>query len=124
MQRLKRIFNIILAVTLVLSVFMVPVSAEVEEVVSASIPYETYVYDYDGNRIEVPSRRHVGSHSKWYNRMQGPFREAGALKEGKFGDAKVFLLEARKAGDIVYELLKKEPLFFTDEFHEGEAPDW
>lgn len=78
------------------------------------------VYDYDGNRIEVPSRRHVGAHSKWYDLMQGPFREAGALSEGKFGDAKVFLLEAHKAGDVVYELLKKEPCFFTDEYQEAQ----
>lgn len=24
------------------------------------------VYDYDGKRIEVPSRRHAGGHSEWY----------------------------------------------------------
>ncbi len=54
MQRLKRLFNIVLAVTLVLSVFMVPVSAGVDEVVSASIPYDTYVYDYDGNPVITP----------------------------------------------------------------------
>lgn len=74
------------------------------------------VYDYDGKRIEVPSRRHVGSHSKWYNLMQPAFREAGALTEGRFGDAQVFVVDARMAGDIVYELLKKEPFFFTDDY--------
>lgn len=77
------------------------------------------VYDYDGNRIEVPSRRHVGAHSKWYDLLRPVFREAGALKEGSFGDAHVFLVDARMAGDIVYDLLKKEPLFFTDEYQEA-----
>lgn len=81
------------------------------------------VYDYDGRRIEVPSRRHVGHHSKWYNILAPEFKKAGALREGKFGDAGVFLLEARKAGDMVYELLKKEPLFFTDEYHEGKSDE-
>ena len=83
------------------------------------------VYDYEGKRIEVPSRRHVGSHSKWYNLLQPRFREAGALKEGKFGDAKVFILDAHAAGDIVYDLLKKEPLFFTDEYQASKGvTDW
>ena len=77
------------------------------------------VYDYEGKRIEVPSRRHVGGHSKWYDLMQPAFREAGALREGRFGDAKVFLVDAHKAGDIVYQLLQKEPLFFTDEYQES-----
>ena len=74
------------------------------------------VYDYEGKRIEVPSRRHVGGHSKWYDLMQPVFRKAGALREGRFGDAEVFLVDARKAGDAVYQLLQKEPLFFTDDY--------
>lgn len=82
-------------------------------------PQQLVVYDYDGCRIEVPSRRHVGSHSKWYDLCRPLFFEAGALSEGKFGDAHVFILDARQAGDIVYELLKKEPLFFTDEYQEA-----
>ena len=81
------------------------------------------VYDYDGRRIEVPSRRHVGSHSRWYDLMAPLFRQAGALRDGKFGDAGVFLLEARKAGDLVYELLKKEPLFFTDGYQESKKAE-
>lgn len=80
---------------------------------------ELVVFDYDGRRIEVPSRRHVGSHSKWYNLMEEPFRKAGGLTEGKFGDAATVIVDARIAGDVTYELLKKTPLFFTPEYQEG-----
>ena len=76
------------------------------------------VFDYDGNRIEVPSRRHKGAHSIYYAKMEGPFRACGALSEGKLCDARVFVLDARLAGDCVYELLRKEPLFFTQEYQE------
>jgi aminoglycoside 3-N-acetyltransferase len=88
-------------------------------------PQQLVVYDYEGKRIEVPSRRHVGSHSKWYHLLYPTFCEAGALTEGKFGDAQVFVVDARMAGDIVYDLLKKEPLFFTDEYQASKGiTDW
>ena len=88
-------------------------------------PQQLVVYDYEGKRIEVPSRRHVGSHSKWYHLMYPTFCEAGALTEGKFGDAQVFVVDAHMAGDIVYDLLKKEPLFFTDEYQASKGvTDW
>ena len=79
------------------------------------------VYDYDGRRIEVPSRRHVGSHSLRYHLMEEPFRQGGALAEGRFGDARTYILDARKAGDITYALLKREPLFFSKSFQETKA---
>lgn len=74
------------------------------------------VFDYDGNRIEVPSRRHDDDHSEFYDRVENLFRENGALSEGTLGDAHVFILQAKAAGDLVYSLLKKEPLFFTAGF--------
>lgn len=73
------------------------------------------VYDYDGNRIEVPSRRHDGDHSQFYRCLEKEFIEAGALTEGKLGDAHVWILQAKAVGDYVYDLLKREPLFFTEE---------
>jgi aminoglycoside 3-N-acetyltransferase len=79
------------------------------------------VYDYDGRRIEVPSRRHVGSHSLRYHLMEEPFRQGGALAEGRFGDARTYILDARRAGDITYALLKREPLFFSKSFQGTEA---
>lgn len=74
------------------------------------------VYDYSGNRIEVASRRHSGDHSAFYNRVEGLFRENGALSEGKLGDARALVLQAKAAGDLVYALLQHNPLFFTSEF--------
>ena len=74
------------------------------------------VFDYDGNRIEVPSRRHDGDHSQYYKVMLEQFRECGALSEGRLGDARVFVLDAKKSGDCTFGLLQKNPLFFTDEF--------
>lgn len=77
------------------------------------------VFDYDGNRIEVPSRRHDGDHSQFYRVLEKEFRECGALSEGTLGDAHVFILQAKAVGDFVFELLKKTPLFFTEEFQKN-----
>ncbi|MBQ9775531.1 MAG: AAC(3) family N-acetyltransferase [Lentisphaeria bacterium] len=76
------------------------------------------IIDEKGKRIPRPMRRHVGAHSHWYSLMEQPFRDQGALRDGTLGDAHVHLVDARKAGDIVFELLKKHPLFFTEEFQE------
>ena len=46
--------------------------------------------------------------------MEEPFRKGGALAEGRFGDAHTYVVDAHKAGDITYELLTKEPLFFAE----------
>ena len=54
MRRLKQYLFIILAVTLLMSVCAMPATAAVDEVVSASIPYGTYVYDYNGNPVVTP----------------------------------------------------------------------
>ena len=53
MRRLNKLLYIILAVTVVASMCMLPASATTE-VVSASVPYGTYVYDYDGNPVVTP----------------------------------------------------------------------
>lgn len=77
------------------------------------------IIDENGKHIPRPMRRHLGGHSRWYGLMEQPFREHDALREGHFGDAHVYLLDARKAGDIVLELLKKHPQFFTEEYQNG-----
>ena len=59
-------------------------------------------------------RRHVGAHSLKYHLMEEPFRKGGALAEGKFGDARTYVVDAHKAGDITYELLKRQPLLFSE----------
>lgn len=82
------------------------------------VPQDLVIKTADNRIIARPSRRHQGQHSAWYHLMEQPFRENNALKEGTFGDAHVYLLDARKAGDIVYALLKEHPLFFTKEYQE------
>ena len=78
------------------------------------------VFDYQGNRFEVPSRRHDGDHSQYYHLMEKDFRDTGALKDGKLGNAKTLILDARMAGDIVYDLLRHNPYFFTEEFQKNQ----
>ena len=71
----------------------------------------------DAHGIEhvVPSRRHVGNHSRFYGKMQGLFERYGILKHLRFGDAASFLLDAAMARDIVTECLKVDPFLFTHE---------
>lgn len=54
MRRLKRVLNGIMAVSLLLSMALIPTSAKVEDLASASVPYDTYVYDYIGNPVITP----------------------------------------------------------------------
>ena len=80
------------------------------------------VFDYDGNRIEVPSRRHEGDHSQYYHLMEKEFRNSGALQESKLGDARLLILDARMAGNIVYDLLRQNMWFFTEKFQNNQQP--
>ena len=82
---------------------------------------ELVIIDENAVRIKRPMRRHLGGHSKWYHLMASPFRENNALREGVFGNAKVHILDARAAGDLVYQILKRTPLFFTDEYQLSKA---
>ena len=75
----------------------------------------------DGITISRPSRRHVGGHSRYYHLMEEEFLVGGALHEGIFGDARTRILDARKAGDITFAKLQKNPLFFTEEFQNQTA---
>lgn len=79
------------------------------------------IIDENGEKISRPMRRHLGGHSAWYHLMEPVFRQHGGLRDGKFGDAHVHILNARIAGDTVYELLKKTPQFFTAEYQNKES---
>lgn len=82
--------------------------------------HDLYVIDTEGVKHHVPLHRHVGSHSQFYGLMEKPFLDAGGLTYGVFGSAKVYLLDARIAGDVTLDLLKKEPFFFTKEYQESQ----
>ena len=79
------------------------------------------IIDENGNKISRPMRRHLGGHSAWYHLMEPVFREHGGLRDGKFGDAHVYVLSAKVAGDTVFELLKKTPQFFTAEYQNAQG---
>ena len=74
------------------------------------------IIDENGKKISRPMRRHLGGHSAWYHLMEPVFRENGGLHDGKLGDAYVYVLHSKVAGDTVFELLKKTPQFFTAEY--------
>ncbi len=54
MRKTKRLIYAVIAAALVLTCVFTPASAEVEKVVSAAVPYDTYVYDYNGNPVITP----------------------------------------------------------------------
>jgi biopolymer transport protein ExbD len=51
---MKKILTILMVTAMMLSVCVLPALAEAQELVSASMPYDTYVYDYDGNPVITP----------------------------------------------------------------------
>ena len=71
--------------------------------------------DADGIEHVVPSRRHIGSHSNYYGKMQSLFEHRGILRHVRFGDAACFLLESAMAKEIVMECLKADSQLFTHE---------
>ena len=54
MRTFKRLITVGIVAALLLAVFVAPASAAVEQVTSASVPYDTYVYDYNGNPVITP----------------------------------------------------------------------
>lgn len=81
-------------------------------------PYDLFLEKPDGSLFRIPSFRHHGHHNKYYSLAAPLLRENGALKEGRFGDAACFLLDAKKSADLILELLEKTPMFFTEEYQE------
>ena len=67
----------------------------------------------DGTVIPVPSRRHVGNHSRFYAKMEPVFDRAGILTRGRFGEADCILLEAAPMSELVTKLLHQDPFLFT-----------
>lgn len=72
---------------------------------------------YDGARHAVPSRRHIGDHSKFYHLLEPHFQALGALSEFRFGDALCKVLDARLAARYTLSLVKRFPRAFTDDWN-------
>lgn len=73
------------------------------------------VVDAEGRVIPVPSRRHVGGHSRFYNKLEKEYREGGAMRDGRFGDAPCVIGDCRKIAEITLAALKTDPFLFTAE---------
>ncbi len=54
MRTMKRLLTVGIVAALLLAILVTPASAAVEQVTSASVPYDTYVYDFNGNPVITP----------------------------------------------------------------------
>ena len=93
----------------------------VEEFLPVPGMFEEKVYDLKledppGVFHTVPSLRHKGHHNKYYALPVPLLRENGALCETTFGDAACFLLDAVKSADLLLDILKENPFYFTEEY--------
>lgn len=58
------------------------------------------IVDYNGNIIKTPQHRHKLGRNAFYESCENSFDCAGALIRGKFGDAKVYVLDAEKIAAV------------------------
>ena len=61
---------------------------------------ELEIVDYNGNLIKTPQHRHALGRNAFYESCEDAFDRAGALIRGKFGDAKVYVLDAEKISAV------------------------
>ena len=77
---------------------------------------QLYTVTPAGERILVPSRRHIGHHSHYYTKVRQLFTDAGILVVDRFGDARCQMItDAAEAARLVTPLLLADPGFFTHE---------
>lgn len=72
----------------------------------------------DGRLLDRPMHRHqspVGGISRFYGKLEVPFFMAGVAKEGKIGDARSVLCDARGMNTLVSALLRQDPDLFLDD---------
>ena len=67
----------------------------------------------DGTRYAVPSRRHLGHHSTWYEKIRQDFETDGVLTKGRFGDARCDLGDAAGMAETALRNLRQDPQYFT-----------
>ena len=54
MRNIKRVIFAALAAVILFTCLFAPATADVKKIISASAPYDTYVYDYNGNPVITP----------------------------------------------------------------------
>ena len=82
------------------------------------VPKHVKIIDYDGRETEIDMYRHLGAHSKYYRLPEALLFAEGALTVTALGEAKTYVLDARKACDAILKLLKVVPQFFMDSYHQ------
>ena len=78
--------------------------------------------DEAGNRIPVPSRRHIGDVSVNYDKLDRPLLWTQTAVTGKVGDAFCWLIDAEALRKLVAGLLAHNPDLFMD--HEPVPEAW
>ena len=84
--------------------------------VPESLSTQTYmlkIKDDLGGIKTLPSYRHINHHNNYYAKPTAILEKNNALEYVKFGDADCILLDAKKAADIVIDLLKEDINYFT-----------
>ncbi|NLF93438.1 MAG: AAC(3) family N-acetyltransferase [Oligosphaeraceae bacterium] len=82
------------------------------------------VCDEAGRVVSLPSRRHTGGHSQFYDLMEAPFLAAGALTRCRIGDAACCILDARAAADCTRRMLLENPQLFILEWNHDHPQFW
>ena len=77
-------------------------------------PVRFTVIAADRMKIEFVSAPHLGSPSEQYGRAEKALRQSGALADGRFGNAAVLVISARKCFDTLSALLRENPHLFDD----------
>lgn len=93
----------------------------------ATVSLETQqleVCDESGRVLSLPSRRHIGGHSRYYHLMEAPFLAAGALTRCRIGDAECCIIEARTAADCTRKMLLENPQMFILEWNNAHPQFW
>ncbi|MGI6173266.1 MAG: AAC(3) family N-acetyltransferase [Christensenellales bacterium] len=68
----------------------------------------------DGKKYATDSRPHRGNPSEQYHRIESDLITGGALTFGKFGDAEVRILNAKKTWEVAHSVLKANPHLFDE----------
>lgn len=78
-------------------------------------PVQFTIIKENGEKMQLSSRPHKGSPSEQFWKAEQALREAGALKDGQFGDAKVMVISARGCYEVVKELLRENSDLFGEQ---------
>ncbi len=74
----------------------------------------------NGDSVIVPSRRHIGNHSKYYDKMEKFYEARALIRKGYLGDAMCQIIPAFELHEVLSVLLKSDSFLFT---HDSVSPE-